>query len=352
MGARTVEMAGAGRPGARDPGNQADARPAAARRAPVLGLGAAEVLDLSVPVRAVGDLSFRTERSARAAAAARSADARLALPRSAGPRAAHAARRQAAAAHARGCAACAPGAAIGARRHRLCLQGASGSRHRSRVARRDRRARPRPARVDPQAAGVGAVDAGVLRVQLRPRRRGARRAQPARTGPDRRPLHPARLGRRDRNERRLGGAADHRPQDWPQPHDAAHGDRRWRHAAAGDLRARRSRRFWRGPSARAGSSTRPRPAALPSSRFRSPTSTAAPGSKRSRSSTAPSSSDFSRRHPPSAPARGATSARSAAPTSRGTSRARPPSRSATSRRCEACHELGEQGAGQGPWGQH
>ena len=98
MGAGTIEVAGAGRPGARDPGNQADARPAAAGRAPVLGLGAAEVLDLSVPVRPVGDLSSRAERSARAAAAARSADARLALSRSAGPRAAHAARRKAAAA--------------------------------------------------------------------------------------------------------------------------------------------------------------------------------------------------------------------------------------------------------------
>ena len=74
--------------------------------------------------------------------------------------------------------------------------------------------------------------------------------------------------------------------------NAAHGDRRRRHAAAGDLRARDREDLWPAGAAKAGCSTRPRPAASPSIRFRSPTPTAAPGSRRSRSSTAPSSSVF------------------------------------------------------------
>ena len=70
---------------------------------PVLGLGAPEVHDLSVPVRAVGDLPLRAERRAGTASAPRSAHARLALSRSAGSRAARPARRRAPAAHARRC---------------------------------------------------------------------------------------------------------------------------------------------------------------------------------------------------------------------------------------------------------
>ena len=72
------------------------------------------------------------------------------------------------------------------------------------------------------------LDADAFRVQLRPVRRGTRRAQRRRAGHDRRPLHPARLGRPDRVAGRVRGAAHHRSQDRPEPHDAADGDRRRR----------------------------------------------------------------------------------------------------------------------------
>ena len=91
LGAGAIALDASGRPGARHRGDQADARLAAARGAAVLAVGAAEVRDLPVPVPAVGDLPPRAERRAGAAAAARSADARRALPRGAGrvlPRAA------------------------------------------------------------------------------------------------------------------------------------------------------------------------------------------------------------------------------------------------------------------------
>ena len=90
----------------------------------------------------------------------------------------------------------------GARGNGRRVQGTARTGHRSGLARRDRGARPRPARLDPQAAGVRAVDTRVFRIQLRTRGRGTRRAQPARAGADRRPVHPARVGGHDRNEDR------------------------------------------------------------------------------------------------------------------------------------------------------
>ena len=65
-------------------GTQADARIAAAWRAAVFAVGAPEVRDLPVPVPAVGDLPPGAERRTGTAAAARSADARRAVPRGAG----------------------------------------------------------------------------------------------------------------------------------------------------------------------------------------------------------------------------------------------------------------------------
>ena len=109
---------------------------------------------------------------------------------------------QAAAADARRRAACARRRSIGARR-RPPPRTRSVWRPRSSACGATRSPRSAATCASGSAScRIGAVDAGVLRVQLRPRRRGPRRAQPARAGADRRPLHPARLGRRDRDESR------------------------------------------------------------------------------------------------------------------------------------------------------
>ena len=136
------------------PATKADARLAAARGAAVLAVGAAEVRDLPVPVPPVGDLSPRAERRAGAAAAARSADARRAVPRGPGGVLPFACRRKGwlpldAARRAVG----APARRSEARRGGRGLSRAARAGHRPRLAGGDRRPRARPARVGPEAAG-------------------------------------------------------------------------------------------------------------------------------------------------------------------------------------------------------
>ena len=77
VGARAIALDAAGRPHPRDAGmTKPMLDVAAARRAAVFAVGAAEVRDLPVSVPAVGDLPPRAERGAGAAAEAGSADAR------------------------------------------------------------------------------------------------------------------------------------------------------------------------------------------------------------------------------------------------------------------------------------
>src|SRR5204863_897647 len=80
LGARALAVDAVRRDHARHRDDQADPRVAAARGAVVLALGAAEICGVPVPVPALGDLSPRAPSRDRAAAEARSADARLDLP--------------------------------------------------------------------------------------------------------------------------------------------------------------------------------------------------------------------------------------------------------------------------------
>ncbi len=176
--------------------------------------------------------------------------------------------------------------------NRVGVQGAAGASDRARLARRDRRARPRPARLDPQAAGG----------RRRGRRSTSSTASASRTRaatsaasaiPSGSTTASSCAARSTSSKRgRARRTAHHRPQDRPEPHHAEDGHRRRRHAAAGDLRPRHREDPGAARCAKAGCSTRPPPAASPSIRFRFARRTAAPGSKRSRSSTARSSSGF------------------------------------------------------------
>ena len=160
---------------------------------------------VSLPVPALGDLPARAAARHRAAAEARSADARLDLPRGAGavlPRAEGG--RPPAGAPRPTCRTRWPRstrviAAVAAE-----YEERARARHRSRVARRDRRHRPRPPRLGPPAAAEQTGwEPALLRVRVRPAgRRRARSRQRARPGPGRRPLQAARFGRPDRSETR------------------------------------------------------------------------------------------------------------------------------------------------------
>ena len=154
----------------------------------------------------------------------------------------------------------------------------------------------------------------VLRVQLRPVRRGARSAQrqPSRSWST---AASACAARSISSSSSADGAqlrvTDHKTgKNRTTPRTMV--DRRRRHAAAGALRPGDREGHRRRRSSRDGCSTAPRPAASPSTRFRSTTTRGAPGSRRSRSSIARSSWASCRRRRPSAPARGATSGRCAA----------------------------------------
>ena len=143
----------------------------------------------------VGDLPARAERGAGAAAAARPADA-----------AARSSTRCRRSSSAR--CATTDAAGDGRRRQPRARRDRRRARERRGALRRAARAGDRrvwrdeiaalgarPARLGPEAARSGRLDAGVLRVQLRPVRRGTRRAQRRRAGLDRRPLRAARLDR-------------------------------------------------------------------------------------------------------------------------------------------------------------
>ena len=101
LGAGAVALAPAGRPGRAERRHQADARDAAAGRAALLGVGAPEVHALPVSVRALRDLPAAAEPGAGAAAAARSADQGIDLPRGAGALLPRHARRRTSAGHRR-----------------------------------------------------------------------------------------------------------------------------------------------------------------------------------------------------------------------------------------------------------
>ena len=85
--------------------------------------------------------------------------------------------------------------------------------------RRDRRAAPRSRHLGPEDGGRPVVGAGLLRVQLRPDRRRTRRAQPAGSGHDRRPVRAARIGGSHRAIRKRRDASRHRPQDRKEPRE-------------------------------------------------------------------------------------------------------------------------------------
>ena len=328
LGARAVALAAAGRPGRASP---TAIKPmleiAAPRRAPVLAVGAAEVRDLPVSVPAVGDLSPRAERGAGAAAAARSADARLALPR--GPGASSSAR----------CTAHGRLPVDGGRRRRCAgrrstacsaqvaaeVRGASSRRRSPRVARRDRRDRPRPARLGPAAAGGGRLDAGRTSSSASGcRTKGATSAaSPSRSRSTAASCCAARSTSSSRGMgRRSCAITDHKTgRNRTTPRTVIGGGA---HAAAGDLRpGDRADARPAGASA-GGCSTARRPAASPSTD---------PAHRRQPARRPRGARDHRSRHrarlpaagaAPSAPARGATSARSAAPTKRSTSRASRP----------------------------
>ena len=159
--------------------------------APVLAVGAAAVRDVSVSVPAGDDLPPRAVGRARAARAARSADARQPVPRGAGrvlPRAAGTPAR------------------CRSRRERAAARPSSASttvlRSRRRANTRNGWRRRSIASGATRSTSCGATSASgsrsiaptsrtwvpdVLRVQLRPDRRGPRPAQPAGSGHDRRP---------------------------------------------------------------------------------------------------------------------------------------------------------------------
>ena len=126
----------------------------------------------------------------------------------------------------------------------------AGAGDRARLARRDRRAAARPRHLGAEARRRSGLGPDLLRVQLRPERRGTRSAQPAGSGPGRRPLRAARLGRSDRASRRRRRAARHRSQDRQEPLEPGSRRRRRRDAAAGALQ--RWRRAGAGQEGRRG----------------------------------------------------------------------------------------------------
>ena len=234
--------------------DQADPRRAAARRAPLLAVGAAEVRDLPVPVPARRDLPDAAGRGSRAAAAHGSADARQPVPRGADRVLPPAAGRGRAAGDA----------------------GRSSSTRSpcSTTSIKDDRRAQQYELLAPAIDRVWHDEIGAIRRDLRlwvdeiaradgewvprrfewafgysGRRRARRRArsdEPARAGRDRRPLPPARLDRPGRGARRHRRAARHRSQDREVSRQGPHDRRRRPGAAAGAVLARaRSRRLER-----------------------------------------------------------------------------------------------------------
>ena len=117
------------------------------------------------------------------------------------------------------------------------LRRAARAGDRARLARRDCRARPRPARLGPEAArGATAWTPEYFEFSFGLSDEGRdERSVPEPVTIDGRFILRGSVDVVE-SQRRLGGAAHHRSQDRPQPHDAADGHRRRRDAAAGDLR--------------------------------------------------------------------------------------------------------------------
>ena len=222
-------------------------------------------------------------------------------------------------------------------------RGAAGAGHRSRVARRDRRARPRPARLGPASCRTPATwsrrtsssasasrDEGRDPAQRQPNRsrstaasclRGSVDLIEASDGLGASCASPTTRPARNRTTPRtvIGGGGD----------AAARALRHWRSSRSCAQPVRR------GPAVLLHGGRRLRRARDSAERRR----TAAPGSKRSRSSTARSSSASCPPRPPSGPARGATSARSAAPTKpRHVARKARRAARRPRRRCGRCHD--------------
>ena len=260
---------------ARDPGR---ARREPAGRAAVLALGAAALRRLSLSVPARDDLPPRAVGRARAARADGSADARQPVSQGAGASSTVRCRRRRAAGRPRPL----PAAA-------QTLDGVV-----DRVAAEyEEKLAPAIDRVwrdeiDELRRDLGIwvqehcrrheVAAGILRVQLRAERRGARSAQPAGSDTYRRAVRAARLGRSDRTSiADVERASRHRSQDGQEPLETGSGRRRRQRAAAGALQ--RGDRAGAGHARRskADCSTRRLLAASPSTRCRSTTTRRAQG---------------------------------------------------------------------------
>ena len=186
----------------------------------------------------------------------------------------------------------------------------SSRRRSTRLARRDRRHRPRPARLGPAAAAARRLEPGVLRVQLRP---AATRDATRAACPIRYCRRPFRLrGSVDLDRAVDADGAPLRVTD----HKTGKNRTTWKTVIGGGAMLQPvlyslaiEQALETAGHLRAGCSTAPRPAASPSTRSRSTRRTAAPASRRSRSSIARSSSASCRPRPAIARARGATSGR-------------------------------------------
>ena len=297
---------------------QADARVAAARRAAVLAVGAAEVRVVSVPVPALGDLPARAGRGARAAAEARSADARRALPRGAG---------------ASSSARCKP--TVGCRSPTPRLPDALATLDRDRRARRRRlrRTSSRPPSIasgatrsptSPRTCASGCAGCRRAPATGSPstsssasasERRGPRSAQRCRTRCSSTAV-PLRgsvdlIEQQARRDDRCGSPIT-RPARTGRPGRRSSAAARMLQPVLYSLAVEQA--LGTPVHVRAPVLLHGRRAASPITRSRSTSEPRDTGSKRWRSSTAPSSSASCRPRPQSARAPGATSARSAAPT--------------------------------------
>ena len=198
LDSRAQGVVAGGRPRSRGAGDQPGAREGASRQPPILAVGAAAVLVVSVPVPARDDLPPRAARRARAARAARSADARQPVSPGAGRVLPGDGKGRCAAGHARPCRGGLEGRRRCARSGGSGIRRAAGAGDPARLAGRDRRAAARSRHLGPEDGRRRLVGAGLLRIQLRPVRRRPRRAQPEGSGHDRRAVRAARIGRSHR----------------------------------------------------------------------------------------------------------------------------------------------------------